>query len=126
MDPQFQTSICTNVSGDFLPPTLPRWIVATSLPAILADLAHADATTRFHIDMDLDAAAVLDTGRDIATHHLRTPAATDCQRRAQVENLVGAQRYGTISRLQLYGRSIGKRASFALKFGFIAEKFAQA
>ena len=54
------------------------------------------------------------------------PAETDCQRRAQVENLVGAGGVRYDLGFQLYWRSLGKRASFALKFGFIAEKFAQA
>ena len=56
------------------------------------------------------------------------PAETDChcQRTAQVENLVGAGGIRYNLGFQLYWRSLGKRASFALKFGFIAEKFAQA
>jgi len=49
------------------------------------------------------------------------PAETDCQRRAQVENLVGAGGVRYDLGFQLYWRSLGKRASFALKFGFIAE-----
>ena len=42
------------------------------------------------------------------------------------KTLVGAQRIRYDLAFSTYERSIGKRASFALKFGFIAEKFAQA
>ena len=50
----------------------------------------------------------------------RLPAATSLQTRLSRSSV----RYDL--GFQLYWRSLGKRASFALKFGFIAEKFAQA
>ena len=60
--PQTQISPCitTNVRRLFLPPTFPHRVRATSLPAVLAALAHADATTCLDIDLDLHAATILD------------------------------------------------------------------
>jgi len=62
--------ICTNVRRYFQPRTLLHRVRAAGLPAVLADLPHADASPGLDVDLDLHAAAVLDASRDIATPHL--------------------------------------------------------
>ena len=60
--PQTQIAPCitTNVRRSSLPPTFLHRVRATSLPAVLAGLAYADATTCLDIDLDLHAATILD------------------------------------------------------------------